>query len=181
MEIRLIESKDAKPFFDLIERNRDRLTAYFPVTTKEVHNIKSAKKFVNFKVEQAYHKELYCFLVFDDAENLVGSVIAKNLDWTVSKCELSYFVDGVYEGKGITSKALDYLIGYCFNSLKMKKLYLRIATENFRSKHLALKKYFQLEGVHKRDFKTGQGKIVDVEYHALFKNKVQDDTGGTDQ
>lgn len=169
MNIRLIKQKDSSQFLQLIETNRHRLLPYFPVTIKDVVDLKSAKRFVNFKIDQSYHKELYYFLFFDENDTLIGNVTAKNFDWEVPKCELSYFIDAGFEGKGYASRALDFLIRYCFESLGMKKLFLRIAPGNDRSKKMALKKNFQLEGVHKMDFRLGTGELVDVEYYALLR------------
>lgn len=170
MNIRLIKQKDSYPLFRLIEENRDRLLPYFPITIKEVVDLKSAKRYVNLKIDQSYHKELYYFLFFDENENPIGNVSAKNFDWEVPKCELSYFIGLKYEGKGYISKALDFLIDYCFDTLGMEKLFLRVASMNSRSIQIALKKNFELEGVHKRDFRTGKGELVDVAYYALLKN-----------
>lgn len=170
MEIRLVEAKDAKSLFGLIEKNRNRLLAYFPVTTKEISDLKSTRRFIDQKSDQADFQEQYYFLLFDQSD-LVGNVTAKNIDWTVNKCELSYFIDSDSEGTGIISKALDYLIDYCFETLKLNKLYLRIVPENTRSIKLAERKGFTLEGTHKRDFKTGDGNIVDVNYYALFREE----------
>ena len=171
MPNRLIEDKDAKILYELIEKNRKRFTPYFPVTTKEVYNLKSAKRFVKQKIDQAFFQEQYYFLVFDGASNLVGNVTAKNIDLSVPKCELSYFIDIDSEGQGLMSKALDDLIRYCFESLKIKKIYLRIVPENVSSIKLAEKKGFVLEGTHKMDFRTGEGRIVDVNYYALFHER----------
>lgn len=171
MKVRVIEAKDAKILCDLIEKNRIRLKPFFPTTIRTIYNLESAKRFVKLKIDEAYHQELYYFLVFDDSNTLAGNVTAKNFDWTVKKCELSYFVDIDFEGKGLISKALEYVIHHCFQTLGIEKTYLRIASENERSKKIANKMGFEWEGTHKRDFKTGNGNIVDVEYFALFKNK----------
>ena len=173
MEIRLVEAKDAKNLLNLVEKNRKRLLAYFPFTTKEILDLKSTKRFINQKLDQAHFREQYYFLVFDKSR-LVGNVTAKNIDWTVHKCELSYFVDSESEGSGVISVALDQLISYCFETLKMNKLYLRISPGNTRSLKLAEKKGFTLEGTHKQDFKTGDGNIVDVSYYALFREQGKD-------
>lgn len=174
----MVEAKDAKSLFDLIEKNRKRLLAYFPVTTKEISDLKSTKRFIYQKLDQASFQEQYYFLVFDQS-GLVGNVTAKNIDWTVNKCELSYFVDSDSEGSGIISKALDYLVAYCFGTLKMNKLYLRIVPGNTRSIKLAERKGFALEGTHKRDFRTGDGNIVDVSYYALFNEQGNDQSGAS--
>lgn len=169
MYIRLIEIKDYLAFFNLIERNRQRLLPYFPITVEQISDEKSAKRFINLKIDQAEHEELYYFLVFEKDGILVGNVTAKNFDWKVPKCELAYFIDINYEGQGYGTKALDFIVKYCFETLALEKVFLRIASENMRSKHLALKNAFVLEGIHIKDFRTGTGDLVDVEYYALFK------------
>lgn len=169
MYIRLIESKDYLSFFNLIERNRQRLLNYFPLTVEQITDEKSAKRFINLKIDQADHDELYCFLIFEKDGHVVGTVTAKNFDWKVPKCELAYYIDFNYEGQGYGTKALKFIVKYCFETLELEKVFLRIAADNIRSKHLALKNAFVLEGIHIKDFRTGTGDLVDVEYYALFK------------
>ena len=95
-------------------------------------------------------------------------VFIKNIDWRIPKCELGYFIDKSFEGKGIMSKVIDDTISYCFNDLKMEKIFLKIGPENIGSKRIAERKGFVLEGVLRKEFRLETNELVDVEYYGKF-------------
>lgn len=170
IHIRLIESEDYKELFALIERNRIRLTNFFPTTTHTVLDLETAWKFTEQKIKQAAKKEQYYFVItLQVTGKMIGCIILKNIDWSVPKGEFAYFIDGAFEGKGITSNAVKWLTDYSFSQLGMQKLYIKINPENWGSKKVALKNGFELEGLLKREFRTGLGKLTDVERFGLLR------------
>src|SRR5437660_1025096 len=101
MQVRLIEKEDFEDIFNLVERNRERLLKYFPRTSAIVKDLDSAKKFARLKVRQALEREQYYFLIISISQSaIIGMVMVKNIDWTIPKGELAYFVDEDYEGIG---------------------------------------------------------------------------------
>jgi len=170
IRMRLIENEDYKELFEVIERNRTRLTKFFPTTTHTVLDLVTAKKFVEQKVRMTGKKEQYYFVVtLQSTSRIIGSIILKNIDWSIPKGEFAYFIDGAYEGKGITSKAIRWLTSYAFSELGMQKLYIKINPENRGSKKVALNNGFELEGLLKREFRTGLGELTDVERYGLLR------------
>jgi ribosomal-protein-serine acetyltransferase len=95
----------------------------------------------------------------------------KNFDRFVKKCEVSYFIDRNFEGKGWATKAIREVIEYVFSKMDMEKIYCRIDPENLASIRVAEKCGFQLEGRLRREFRTGEGDIIDVLYYGIFKEK----------
>ncbi len=171
IEIRLIAKADAIPFYELIEKNRQRLTMYFPKTLKHIRDLDSTKLFIDLKINQAAKKEGYWFIVISQKDNrFIGSLVIKDLDLTVPKCELAYFIDEDHEGKGITSKATQWLVSYCFDELDMVKIFVRVNPANEGSKRVALKNGFIKEGYMKKEYRNGYGELTDVEHYGLVRN-----------
>ena len=104
---------------------------------------------------------------------MIGIVNIKNIDWHVRLCELGYFLDEDFEGKGIMTEVLDKTIDYCFKELTMNKLFLRIGGENIGSQRLAEKKGFKLEGTLRKEYRIETGQLIDVEYYDKLKNAYQ--------
>jgi len=102
----------------------------------------------------------------------VGFIDLKNINWNIPKTEIGYFVNRDDEGKGISSNALKMIIGFCFNELKMSKLFLRTTKSNLGSQRVAEKNGFEKEGFVKRDYKTASGEIVDLLYYGLINNNL---------
>ena len=173
LQIRLINIEDALPFLQLIEQNRERLTLYFPKTLSLIRDIETTRQFINLKLTEASRKECYWFLIFSSIKNkLIGALVIKDTDMSVPKCELAYFIDAEYEGKGITSIATQWLVNYCFEELGMEKINIRINPGNEGSKRVALKNGFSKKGHMKKEYRNGYGELTDVEYYGLTKNSV---------
>ena len=105
---------------------------------------------------------------------ITGSIILKNIDWHLEKCEVGYFIDKSYKGKGIISKVLFIITDHCFHELKLHKIFLRIAEDNFSNIHVAKENCFVKEGILRQDFKVSEGKWIDVDYCGLinlYKNE----------
>lgn len=170
--IRLIRTEDTVQLLELINTNRTRISNYFQKTSKAVYDKSSAKTYIKESISAANRKEHFCFVIEDTLEHkLSGVIFLKKFDWAIPKCELGYFIDKDKEGKGITTKALAEIINYCFDSLKLNKLFLRAAVDNFQSKKVAEKNGFIIEGILRKDFKTQDGVLIDVVYYGLLREK----------
>lgn len=170
IDIRLIEKKDFNNLYNVIEKNRKRLLTYFPKTSGSILDLETSKKYTDLKLKQAAKREQLFFVVcLAGTAEIIGGVILKNIDWTVPKGELAYFVDEAYEGKGITAYAVKWLVDYAFGPLEMEKLYIKLNPENAGSKRVAIKNGFEKEGLLKREYRTGGGRLTDVERYGLLK------------
>ena len=163
-QLRLIEEADYIKLFKLIDQNRDRLKSYFPNTIKAIESIDDAKIHLEENRDQQLSKEKYLFGLFH-FEELIGYINVKNIAWTIPKCELGYFIDASHQGKGLMSKYIGETLHFCFENLKMVKVYLRIASENVGSIRIAEKNGFEREGVLRKEFRIETGELIDVEYY----------------
>jgi len=168
MKIRAISSGDSEAFLNLIQKNKTHLQIYLPKTVEAVYDLESSETFIRNKLLQSEKKEAYLFLVELD-EVLVGMLSLKNFDWTIPKCEIAYFVDVDFQGKGIVTNTIQWGKEYCFDELKLEKIYARIAVENEASKKVVLKNGFYKEALMHKDYRNGAGILCDVEYYALLK------------
>lgn len=171
IQIRLIEKEDYGQLFDVIQRNRRRLFTYFPKTSNAITDIETARKFTQLKIRQALNKEQFYFVVVVKSTlQIIGSIILKNIDWSVPKGELAYFIDREFEGKGCTTYGVKWVVEHAFHNLKLEKLYIKFNPENWGSKKVAIKNGFEKEGYMKGEFRTGEGDLTDVERYGLLKN-----------
>jgi RimJ/RimL family protein N-acetyltransferase len=51
----------------------------------------------------------------------------------------------------------------------LNKIFMRIAEDNVSSRRVAEKNEFKIEGVLRKDFKTAEGKLIDVVYYGLIQ------------
>ena len=175
--LRLLHLNDAEGLFNLIETNRDRLLKYFPITSSSVTDLETAKTYIADKIKRSINKDFFGYLIEEISSNeLVGLYILKNFNWRVPKCELAYFIDKNHEGKGIVTKVTHEMIDYCFNQLKLSKIWIETGEDNFGSKNIALKNGFKLEGLLRDNFRDSLGNLINIEYYGLtledWKNRM---------
>jgi ribosomal-protein-serine acetyltransferase len=158
-------------FFELIENNRSRILKTFPVTVSNCLDLKTTNEFITRNIQIEKEKTGYYFYVRSiETNNLIGYIGIKKIDYHISKCELFYFIDKEFEGKGIISKAVSEVINLCFNELKMNKIFICTSKVNFASQQIALKNDFVLEGTLREEFKSFEGELEDINYYGLLKS-----------
>jgi RimJ/RimL family protein N-acetyltransferase len=174
--IRLISREDLPAYFSMIDSNRKRLEDFFAGLISLTADQEATKKYIDELMGWYEDKKHYCFLIIDKSnESVIGSVQLKSLDWRVPKAEVGYYIDLNYEGKGITSKAVSKVIHYGFGHLKLNKLFLRASPENMGSVKIAEKNGFEKEGLIRSDYRSTNGRLVDLIYFGLLNPEA----GGT--
>lgn len=169
-ELRLLQSADKKHFFHLIQNNIFRLEDFVAGIVAQTKTENDVENFINNSILKIQDKTYYPYLVIDLVTKMpIGFIDIKNIDWSIPKAELGFFIDKNYAGKSITTKALLNISEYLFNDLKFNKLLLRIHHSNNPSRGVAEKCGFELEGIIKNDYKTTKGEIVDFMYYGKVK------------
>jgi len=164
--IRPVNSVDTELFFSLVDRNRKRLEDFFAGTVARNKNINDTRIFISEIIDKSENRKYFPFVIQDTTtQALAGFIDIKNLDWNIPKAEVGFFIDENYEGRGIITKAVAKIRDYCFDFLKIKKLFLRTHEKNTGTRKVAEKNGFILEGVIRCDYKTTSGVIVDLMYY----------------
>jgi ribosomal-protein-serine acetyltransferase len=166
-----IEDIHAEDFFWLIDRNRNHINKTFPVTVSNCIDLEKATEFIANNILIEKEKTGYYFYIRNlETNNLIGYLGIKKIDYNISKCELFYFIDKDFEGKGIVSKAVSDVIAICFKELSMNKIFICTSKINFGSQRIALKHGFIQEGILREEFKNSEGILEDINYYGLLKS-----------
>lgn len=169
-EVRLINTGDSYLFFQLIERNRARLEDFLAGIVARTGSLTATQVFVDELVQEHIKSSHFAYLIINvDTQEPIGFIDVKNIDWSVPKAALGYFIDEKFAGKGIAKNAVNVVIAYFFEELNFVKLFLRIAPGNTASRRLAEKCGFTIEALLKKDYKTTNGDIVDMLYYGRVK------------
>ncbi len=172
-----LETIDAilpEEFYTLIENNRTHIESTFPVTIANCSDLEKTIEFIKKNKKKQNDKEGYYYYLRSAASHqLIGYVCIKNIDQKIFKCELAYFIDKNFEGKGIITKAVSQVIAFCFNNLQMNKVFICTSKVNAASQQIALKHGFQREGVLRQEFKNGHAILEDIVYFGLLKSEYQ--------
>ena len=166
-----IENILSEEFFNLIDRNRNHIGKTFPVTVSNCIDLEKTIEFITNNIQIEKQKTGYYFYIRNlETNDLIGYICIKKIDFNISKCELAYFIDKDFEGKGIVSKAILDVIAICFKELLMNKIFICTSKINFGSQQIALKNGFIQEGILREEFKNDKGILEDIVYFGLLKS-----------
>jgi ribosomal-protein-serine acetyltransferase len=158
-------------FFKLIMKNKSHIEKTFPVTVSSCLDLDKTNNFIATNIDKEAKNEGYYFYIRNTETNiLIGYVCIKNVKQDILKCELAYFIDTDFEGKGIISKAVSQTIDFCITELKMNKVYICTSKINKGSQRIAVKHGFQEEGILREEFKNNEGVLEDIIYFGLLKS-----------
>ena len=170
-KIVLLKAHQSELFFKLIDDNRKRLEAFFAGTVSRTKTLDDTIVYGKLIEQRINEKSYFPYIIVDKKSDLfIGLIDVKNIDWSIPKAEIGYFIDANYEGKGVISEGLGLLLAYLVNTYKFKKLLCRTSSKNIGSLKVALKNGFELEGTIRRDYKTTKGELVDLNYYGRIFN-----------
>ena len=164
----------ATEFFELIQSNKSHIEQTFPVTLSNCTDLQKTEAFLEKSKRKESEREGYHFYLRNtETCKLIGYVCIKNVSESILKCELAYFIDQNFEGKGIISQAVADTIAFCFEKLQMNKVYICTSKTNSASQRIATNQGFQKEGILREEFKNGKAILEDVVYFGLLKSEYQ--------
>ena len=147
-EIRLVraEERHARVMTDLIVRNQARLARWEP-WAEQPATLEGTRAYIRAALEDfARGRQISTIITVDDGRTLIGRC-GMRINPALGVGDIGYWIDGDYEGRGITSRGSRALISAVFDELGLKKVDLRTSVGNTRSRAVAERLGFTFEGV----------------------------------
>lgn len=111
-------------------------------------------------------------VVWKETGKVVGIASAENIDNINKTASVGFWIGKRYWGKGIMFEAMPLLLDYCFDVLKMQKLWGEAHSENKASLKNCSRLGFQTEGILRKE-KYINGKRIDVIKIGLLQEEWQ--------
>lgn len=161
--VRRFRENEGSALYQMAQKNHSRLHDHFPRTLQAVSDKEKAEYFVRQKFASWLLQQEYCFGIWEKKKvALIGLIQLFDIDWHTPSAEISFFIDKKFEGKGIMTEVLQYLLRFAFEQLKIEKLKVRTAMDNYAAQRLVRKCSFRREGDLRSEFKKGSGDLIDV-------------------
>lgn len=165
--LKKVSLNNTKEVFDCIIRNREFLKKWLGWVDyyhEEEDLIKYTKTNIeNFNTEKEFVYDILYKNTF------VGRVSIHAIDKRNKKCEIGYWLDQEYNGKGIMTTSVEKLVDIAFNELDFHKVSILAATENYRSQAIPKRLNFELEGCLK-DNEYLYGNYLDSYVFGMIKD-----------
>lgn len=93
-------------------------------------------------------RESLRYLIFlKDTDEFVGSTGFHNIDWSVRKFEIGYWIDTRMSGNGYMAEAVGKLTKLALNELNGKRVEIRCESTNDKSRAVPERLGYELEGI----------------------------------
>lgn len=145
LEMRLLDTGDAKPLYMLADRNRQRLRRWLP-WVDQTRSQEDVRLFI-LRVLEQYHANLGPQTGIWLDGSLCGTVGCHPIDWSNRNCSLGYWIDSAQEGKGVITRCCVAMLDYLFDELGLHRAEIRCGTGNQRSCAIPERLGFTREGV----------------------------------
>ncbi len=136
---------------------------YFSKTLEATKTLEDTTEYFQKKIESCQKNEGFYFGIFlKGSDELIGHISIREIDWSVPKGELAYFIFSDFLGHKYSYEALGSFRDFCINEKEMKRIFMKIAPDNFASKKVAEFCNFEIEGLLKNDYRKRQKILTDM-------------------
>ena len=105
----------------------------------------------------------------DQQGRLLGATGLHRMDWSVPRFEIGYWRRAGEGGRGVITEAVRALSRFAFDRLRAQRVEVRMSNENARSRAVAERCGFTLEGVLRRDSLDVGGRPRDTAVYARVR------------
>lgn len=162
LELELLAPRHAEPLFALIDANRCHLRRWHP-WVDATRTVADSRAFVDSMQRQHADNGVFQTAILQDAQ-LVGVLGYNQIDHANRWATLGYWLAEKTQGQGIVTRTARVYIAHAFSKLALHRLEIRCASSNERSRAVAERLGFTLEGVL-RDREWLYDRFVD---HAIY-------------
>lgn len=115
-----------------------------------------------------------CFQIYarkpdGSAGRMLGGTGLHRIDWSVRKFEVGYWIRPEAAGQGHVSEAVRLLVALAFDSLSARRVEIRCDPRNTRSRAVAERCGFELEGILRHDSLGVDGSVRDTAIYARLQ------------
>ena len=166
--LRPILEVDVPALYTAVEENRAHLRRFLPW----LDTTRSAADMAAFRARVTHQEHEGSGLArLIERDHAVRGVIAFNhIDQLNHHAELGYWIDRRLEGRGVCRRACSLLIHYAFHDLQLNRVTIAAAVDNRRSRALAERLGFTLEGV-RREAEWLYDRYVDHAQYGLLRSE----------
>ncbi len=174
LEIYLPAPSKAPLVADFLSRNREHLARYNPTLPEQVYQAEFWVERLTKHLRDAIAGTDYRFYISprDNPEMIVGSTsLSQIIRGPLQGCYLGYQIAQDYEGQGYMREAVEEVIGFAFESLKLHRIMANHLPDNLRSAGLLKRLGFEVNG-YARDYLYINGRWQDHVLTALTNHKL---------
>jgi ribosomal-protein-serine acetyltransferase len=151
--LRRFQPRDADELYELVERNRVYLSRWLPWAAGETRA--HAAQFIASTQRQVAADDGIHTAIFVGDE-LAGSIGVHGISWANRSTSIGYWLAEAHQGRGIMTRAVAAYLDHSFRTWGLHRFELKAAVDNARSRSVAERLGFKLEGVLRDAERVGE-------------------------
>jgi ribosomal-protein-serine acetyltransferase len=168
IELRQFDLADADAMFQVIQQNRAHLDTWLRWSGR-IQTLEDTRNLIQrFADKSAQGDGFHAGLWYN--RNLAGGVVCHFINRESNKSEIGYWLGENYVGYGLVTRACRAVITYLFTQEKMHRVEIQAAVDNTRSRAIAERLGFTLEGI-KRESDWLTNRYADHAMYAVLENE----------
>lgn len=116
-------------------------------------------------------KDLQFYIFTQNDNTLIGCTGLHRIDWAVPKFEIGYWIRSSQQGQGYATETTNLIMRFAFEKLGANRVEIRCDENNLKSKSVARKSGFTLEGVLRNDTLTPDKRLRNTAIFSRVSNK----------
>ncbi|MFC5602128.1 GNAT family N-acetyltransferase [Sporosarcina koreensis] len=156
--IRMPEVEDALDVWNAMRNSQPALKEWMPFAQKAPELHATEENLRQAIADFITRKDLRLHMFSKETGEFVGSTGLHRIDWAIPKFEIGYWLDTKFEGQGLMTEAVERLAGFAFEELNARRVEIRCDEKNVKSRSVAERAGFELEGTLKCDSLSVDGK-----------------------
>lgn len=158
--IRAPKIEDAVDVWTSIRNSRQTLQEWM-IWAQEMPPLESTEENMRQAVADFItRKDLRLLLFLKETGEFVGSSGLHQINWAVPKFEIGYWLDQSMEGHGYMTEAVEAITNFAFEQLHAMRIEIRCDEENNKSRLVAERAGYELEGILRQNDVAIDGKSL---------------------
>ena len=117
--------------------------------------------------------DLWLLLFLKGTDTVVGGSGLHRMDWDVPRFEIGYWCRSRFEGQGYITEAVRGITAFAFNTLGAQRVMIRMDTRNVRSRAVAERAGYVLEGEMRHDARAVDGSLRNTLVFSLLPDEFR--------
>tara|TARA_B100001971_G_scaffold203134_1_gene217660 strand:- start:4949 stop:5551 length:603 start_codon:yes stop_codon:yes gene_type:complete len=143
-ELQLIQPHHAEELYSLVDANREHLRRWLP-WVDSLTSVDMERDFIQASLG-AYARDGGFTAGIWYRGHIAGVIGLNQIDWTNRATNIGYWLGEIYQGRGLIALACQAIIDYSVLELKLNRVSIHVATENYRSQAIPKRLGFKEEG-----------------------------------
>ncbi len=162
-ELRLLADADAQDLHELIEANRPYLAAWLPWAAEQ--RFADTLEFIRGTRAQLEDNDGFQVAILVE-ERIAGVIGYTGIDWQERSTGIGYWLAADHQGHGTVSAAVAALTDHALSTWELRRVTIRVATENARSRAIPGRLGYREEAILPKAHPVG-GRDLDLAVYSM--------------